>query len=230
MRARRMLVVVALLVALIGAGVGAVVLWHAQSSAAPRVVARPTATATVAPQPTATAWSDPRTTLLAQYAPERLIIPSIHLNVVIIGVGVTAAGAMDAPRCDTNSDPICNEVYWFDGGYLPGEPGNAVIAGHVNRPDLSPAPFWNLHLVRKGDKIIVQPLNGKALTFVVTSVTWISAYAKGSGNTTLGAVFGPAATRNLNLLTCIGDWDGHTFDHRLFVQAQLSGPAPFTQP
>ena len=114
--------------------------------------------------------------------------------------------------------------------YLPGEVGNAVIAGHVNRPDLSPAPFWNLHLVQKGDKIIVQPLNGKALTFVVTSVTWISAYAKGSGNTTLGAVFGPASTPNLNLLTCIGDWDGHTFDHRLFVQAQLSGPAPFTQP
>jgi LPXTG-site transpeptidase (sortase) family protein len=121
-------------------------------------------------------------------------------------------------------------VYWFDGGFLPGEDGNAVIAGHVNRPDLSPAPFWNLHLVKKGDKIIVQPLNGPTLTFVVTSVTWISAYAKGANNTTLGAVFGPASTRNLNLLTCIGDWDGHTFDHRLFVQSELSGPDPFTQP
>jgi hypothetical protein len=31
-------------------------------------------------------------------------------------------------------------------------------------------------------------------------------------------------------MTCIGDWDGHTFDHRLLVQAQLQGAAPFTQP
>ena len=229
MRSRRLLGVVALIVALIGASVVSVALWnlHGQqvatgngSSAATRAT----------PRPTATTWTDQRTQLLAQYAPIRLTIPSIHLDVEIIGVGVTAAGAMDAPRCNTNSDPICNEVYWFNGGYLPGEMGNAVIAGHVNRPDLSPAPFWNLHLVKKGDTIIVQPLTGRPLVFVVTSVTWISAYAQGSNNPTLDAVFGPAATRNLNLLTCIGDWDGHTFDHRLLVQAQLQGPAPFAQP
>jgi len=228
MRSRRLLGVVALIVALIGASVVSVALWnlHGQqvatgngSSAATRAT----------PRPTATTWTDQRTQLLAQYAPIRLTIPSIHLDVEIIGVGVTAAGAMDAPRCNTNSDPICNEVYWFNGGYLPGETGNAVIAGHVNRPDLSPAPFWNLHLVKRADTIIVQPAAGPALTFVVTSVTWISAYAHGSGDTTLGEVFGPATTRNLNLLTCIGDWDGHTFDHRLFVQAQLQGPNPFPQ-
>lgn len=228
MRSRRLAPIIALSVALIGASVISLTLWSTHFRGGPRPAAVATATAT--PHPTATAWSDPRETLFARYAPTRLMIPSIHLNVEIIGVGVTSAGAMDAPRCNTNSDPICNEVYWFNGGYLPGELGNAVIAGHVNRPDLSPAPFWNLHLVKTGDKIIVQPLNGAALTFVVTSVTWISAYAHGSDNPTLNAVFGPAATRSLNLMTCIGDWDGHTFDHRLLVQAQLQGAAPFAQP
>ncbi len=223
MRLRRALGIVGLAVLLVAVAFGA--LWGIRLQRPP---GRPSAiAATVTPHPTSTVWVDPRAALFARYAPERLIIPSIHLNVVVIGVGVTTAGAMDAPRCNSNSDPICNEVYWFNGGYLPGEMGNAVIAGHVNRPDLSPAPFWNLHLVQQGDTIIVQPQTGKQLTFVVTSVTWISAYASGSGNTTLGAVFGPASTRDLNLLTCIGDWDGHTFDHRLFVQARLQGANPF---
>ena len=226
MRVRRALGIVSLMLALIGMGVGA--FWGVSlNTAAPAKLVKAAATPT--PLPTATVWTDQRAALFSRYAPLRLMIPSIHLNVIIIGVGVTSAGAMDAPRCNTNSDPICNEVYWFNGGYLPGELGNAVIAGHVNRPDLSPAPFWNLHLVKTGDTIIVQPLNGKALTFVVTSVMWISAYAQGSDNPTLDAVFGPASTRNLNLLTCIGDWDGHTFDHRLLVQARLQGTNPFTQ-
>lgn len=225
MRSRRLLGVAALVVALLALIAG--LLWGVRYRTTPlKAGAAPTATK----PPSATAWTDPRAALFAHYAPERLTIPSIHLDVTIIGVGVTSAGAMDAPRCNTNSDPICNEVYWFKGGYLPGELGNAVIAGHVNRPDLSPAPFWNLHFVKKGDTIVVQPLEGTALTFVVTNVTWISAYAHGADNPTLDAVFGPASTRNLNLMTCIGDWDGHTFDHRLLVQAQLQGPAPFARP
>jgi hypothetical protein len=219
---------VALIVALIAVCVG--VLWDVHLTTAPLRAA--SATPSTAPHATtsATPWTDQHATLLAHYAPLRLKIPSINLDVSIIGVGLTSAGAMDAPRCNSNSDPICNQVYWFNGGFVPGELGNAVIAGHVNRPDLSAAPFWNLHLVKKGDTIIVQPLTGRPLVFVVTSVTWISAYAAGSNNPTLDAVFGPAATRNLNLLTCIGDWDGHTFDHRLLVQAQLQGAAPFAQP
>ncbi|HEX2346928.1 MAG TPA: class F sortase [Ktedonobacterales bacterium] len=228
MRSRRLLLAVALVVALLAICVG--VLWDVHASTAPTRAANAAPTATAHVTTTVTPWTDQRATLFARYAPLRLSIPSINLDVAIIGVGVTSAGAMDAPRCNSNSDPICNQVYWFNGGYLPGEMGNAVIAGHVNRPDLSPAPFWNLHLVKKGDTIIVQPLTGRPLVFVVTSVTWISAYAQGSNNPTLDAVFGPAATRNLNLLTCIGDWDGHTFDHRLLVQAQLQGPAPFAQP
>ncbi|HEY7973714.1 MAG TPA: class F sortase [Ktedonobacterales bacterium] len=227
MRSRRLLGALALIVAISAICVGAV--WGLHLYAAPPRAATAAPTATPHVTTTATVWTDQRTTLFAHYTPLRLRIPSINLDVTIIGVGVTSAGAMDAPRCNANSDPICNQVYWFDGGYLPGEVGNAVIAGHVNRPDLSAAPFWNLHLVKQGDTIIVQPLNGRPLVFVVTSVTWISAYASGSGNSTLGAVFGPAATRNLNLLTCIGDWDGHTFDHRLLVQAQLQGPNPFPQ-
>jgi hypothetical protein len=219
---------VALIVGLIAVCVG--VLWDVHFTAAPLRAA--SATPSTAPHATtsATPWTDQHATLLAHYAPLRLSIPSINLDVSIIGVGLTSAGAMDAPRCNSNSDPICNQVYWFNGGFVPGELGNAVIAGHVNRPDLSPAPFWNLHLVKVGDTIIVQPLTGRPLVFVVTSVKWISAYAAGSNNPTLDAVFGPAATRNLNLLTCIGDWDGHTFDHRLLVQAQLQGAAPFAQP
>jgi len=227
-------VVAAGLLALLALALSAVALLRLDAGLAAGLSSRGAARATPAhtstPVGTPTVWRDPRTALLASYAPYRLEIPRIHLDVRIIAVGVTSAGAMDAPRCNSNSDPICNEVYWYQGGYLPGEMGNAVIAGHVNRPDLSPAPFWDLHLAQVGDKIIEQPLTGKPLVFVVTSISWISAYAHGSGDTTIAAVFGPATSRNLNLLTCIGDWDGHTFDHRLLVQAQLQGPNPFPQP
>lgn len=226
MRRKRLLIialVIALLAALAGvtfelSPVGATWLHGANHTRAVR---------TATPQPTPTTWVDPQTALAQQNAPVRLEIPSINLNVVIIPVGATSAGNMDAPRCNQNSDPICNEVYWYSGGYLPGETGNAAIAGHVNRPDLSPAPFWYLYRVRVGDTITVITQSGMTLNFTVTSVTWISAYASGANNPTLDSVFGPATTRNLNLMTCVGDWDGHTFDHRLLVQAQLSGAAPF---
>ena len=116
MRSRRILRVVALIVALIGASAVSVALWSA-ARAADRTGQRRQYRRRAPPRPPGpiSAQRSP------QYAPTRLMIPSIHLDVEIIGVGVTSAGAMDAPRCNTNSDPICNEVYWFNGGYLPGE-------------------------------------------------------------------------------------------------------------
>lgn len=222
---RKRLLIIALTLALLAALTGGALAWASLGGLAGHTRARAVRTAT--PHPTSTTWVDPHIALVAHYAPVHLEIPSINLNVAIIPVGATSAGNMDAPRCNQNTDPICNEVYWYSGGYLPGQIGNAAIAGHINRPDLSPAPFWNLWRVRVGDPITVVTQSGETLAFTVTSVTWISAYVSGADNPILDNVFGPAATRNLNLMTCIGDWDGHTFDHRLLVQAQLSGPAPF---
>ncbi len=176
---------------------------------------------------TATSSTDPLQAARAAFTPTRLVVPKMNIDVVVIPVGTTSAGAMDAPRCDNESDPICNEVYWWNGGTVPGQRGNAVIAGHINRPNYDPAPFWNLHEMAVGDKLTVTVTNGQQLTFVVTSVETVSAYASGANNPVINDIFGPSLTDNVNLITCTGDWDGTTFDHRLVVHTQLVGTSPF---
>jgi hypothetical protein len=57
-------------------------------------------------------------------------------------------------------------VGWYEPGTLPGAPGNPVLAGHVD--DLiSPAVFYDLLKLKKGNKIMVTGTEGKTLTFEI---------------------------------------------------------------
>jgi hypothetical protein len=190
-----------------------------------QVAARPTPTPTSIA--TATVWSDPLTQARLAFTPTHITIPAMHLNAAVIAVGATTDGSMATPHCASATDPLCSEVYWWDGGVVPGQNGNAVMAGHVNRPDASPASFGNLDALVVGNQFTIHTQSGKDLTFVVTKIERVTAYAKGGNNPIINEIFGPAATPNLNLITCIGDWDGATFDQRLVVHTQLVGQSSF---
>src|SRR5215831_637252 len=100
-------------------------------------------------------------------APLRLLIPRIGLNAGILALGPAENGAMQAPQRGGPHDPVWSDVYWWDAGTIPGQIGNAVIAGHVDRPDGSPATFTSLDKLQVGDSIEVQTAGGQTLYFRV---------------------------------------------------------------
>lgn len=154
-------------------------------------------------------------------APMRLVIPRIGLDAGILALGPAENGAMQAPQRGGPQDPIWGEVYWWKVGAIPGQTGNAVIAGHVNRPDGSPSTFTHLDKLYVGDSIEVQTAGGQTLLFRVTEKATPSTYVRGSNDPTMGRIFGPALESQLNLITCWGQWDGKEYDQRLVIYSAL---------
>jgi sortase A len=162
-------------------------------------------------------------------APLRLLIPRIDLSAGILALGPAANGAMQAPQRGGPHDPVWSQVYWWEVGTIPGQIGNAVIAGHVNRPDGSPSTFTYLDNLHVGDSIEVQTAGGQTLVFRVMEKATPSATVRGSNDPTMGRIFGPALAPHLNLITCWGQWDGKDYNQRLVIYSTLvraTTPAP----
>lgn len=129
--------------------------------------------------------------------PASIEIPAIKVNTKIENVGTLSDGRMDVPKNPDN-------VGWYEPGTLPGAPGNAVLAGHVD--DLtSPAVFYDLHKLKKGDKIIVKNQNGDPLTFEVYDQKTFPRL-----DAPIEDIFGFSYASTLNLITCSGDYDAET--------------------
>jgi sortase (surface protein transpeptidase) len=121
-------------------------------------------------------------------------------------------------------------IIWWDVGAMPGQIGNAVIAGHVNRPDGSPSTFTYLNQLNPGDHILVATAGGRTLTFVVTAKNAPLVYVQHANDPVMERIFGPSLTPNLNLMTCWGEWDGTEYNRRLVIYSTLVGPSPFPIP
>lgn len=142
--------------------------------------------------------------------PVELEIPSIEVSAVIESVGLKENGEMAVTESFAKTG-------WYESGYLPGEPGNAVIGGHVDSRN-GPAVFYNLNKLTIGDEIIVKGENGEGKIFVVTAkeeYPWNEA--------PLAKIFGYTHSSSLNLITCTGEFDRSTrnYDKRLVVYTEL---------
>src|SRR5713226_5484262 len=151
----------------------------------------------------------------APWQPARLNIPAIHIDAPVMNVGATASGAMDAPTSKALHSVYWTSVFWYDLGAAPGQAGNAVIAGHVDRVGGDPAIFWSLSSMAPGDQISVVTAQGKTLQFVVNRV--VNYPANAPSQNVIDAVFGPTSEHHLNLITCSGVWTGNGYDQRLVV-------------
>lgn len=159
---------------------------------------------------------------VANAQPSRLRIPNLGIDAPIIPVGMDRYGAMEAPGAGhPASDPIWGTAFWWKQGVHPGQTGNAVLAGHVDRNDGSPAVFWNLDRIRPGNLITITNQSGQKLTFRVTSVESFNNPDGGPNDPVIQRVFGTASRANLNLITCSGDWVGTEYNKRLVVFSTL---------
>lgn len=141
----------------------------------------------------------------------RLIIPSIDVDTAIQAVGLTKEGNMGVPSSYV-------DVGWFKQGVKPGQPGNAVLAGHLNSGSRKPAVFKDLKKVKIGDRIYVND-KGDVKTFRVTG-----SQAYDLKSAPLEKIFGGATKSQLNLITCSGNWDKtkKDYDQRLVVFTELT--------
>ncbi len=148
-------------------------------------------------------------------SPARLQIPAIHVDASVMGVGQTSNGAMDAPVSKAYNSPYWSKVFWYDAGVAPGQSGNAVIAGHVDRVGGDPAVFWSLSNLQPGDTVTVLTNGGTAIHYTVNQV--VKYPVSYSSQNAINAVFGPTTGHHLNLITCSGVWTGSGYDERLVV-------------
>jgi sortase (surface protein transpeptidase) len=149
-----------------------------------------------APSGVAAALSGPATTARVP-APVRLIIPAIRVRTRLVGLGLTAAGTLQAPR----SPAVAG---WYTGGPRPGAVGPAVIAGHIDSLT-GPGVFFRLRLLRPGERVYVRRADGSLVVFKITSVR---SYPKSKFPTE--ATYGPVPTAQLRLVTCGGTFDPAT--------------------
>ena len=139
--------------------------------------------------------------------PVRLRIPRFDIDVPIVPVDLTREGNMAIPSGAW-------ETGWFQPGTVPGNRGNAVIAGHLDTLLGTPAVFWRLHELKQGDEILVGTASGQTVRFTVSG-----SLVYNVRNTPLTKIFGATSGQHLQLITCNGAWlkDARTYENRLVV-------------
>jgi sortase (surface protein transpeptidase) len=162
--------------------------------------------------------------------PIEIRIPSLQLRAPIVGVGIDSHQAMYAPYGPAG-DPVWQQAFWYRGGGVPGESGTATIAGHVMDVLGRPAAFARLGELRPGDEIVVHGLrNGSDVRYTVMEVS-VYSVEEASDPSVLARIFGigpvfgeaprpsPDGLSHLTLITCAGNVEHGSFDHRLVVYA-----------
>ncbi len=146
----------------------------------------------------------------------RIATSEVQVDTAVEHVGQAPDGAMDVPK-------RWDQVAWYQkekwGGVIPGEPGNAVIAGHLDSTT-GPAVFWDLEELETGDMVEVIDEKGKTTRFKVFKKAIYY-----DDNAPLLEIFGPTDAARLNLITCDGKWDPvrKSYDRRLVVFTEKVG-------
>jgi sortase (surface protein transpeptidase) len=171
----------------------------AAPSAAARPAARPAARSApgFAPIPLSRAAAAPPPVTRPVARPVSLIIPAIGVNTRLVHLGLTASGALQVP-------PSTAVAGWYTGSPRPGEPGGAVIAGHIDSYK-GPGVFIYLQRLHVGERAYVRRADG---TLAVFRITMVRSYLKTKFPT--GAVYGPTPDAQLRLITCGGTFDWAT--------------------
>lgn len=142
--------------------------------------------------------------------PARLVIPAISVDAAIEARGLDSNRNLATPK-------DYRDVAWYKLGPRPGEPGNAVINGHVNWWT-GDAVFTHLSRLRIGDEVRVVRADGRTVVFKVSSKRTVDANAR------IPSLFAPSTDTTLTLITCSGTWNPMTQSdtQRLLVSATVA--------
>ncbi len=130
----------------------------------------------------------------------------------VIPVGVNPDGSMEIPGSVL-------EVGWYTlTNVRPGDPGTAVLAGHVNSRTQGRGVFYELDRLAPGDEVIVDTIDGPQV-WVVTETTSYRRKAL-----PVEEIFSLDGTPRLALITCGGEFDEEirSFADNVVVYAELA--------
>ncbi|WP_329012377.1 class F sortase [Micromonospora rifamycinica] len=132
--------------------------------------------------------------------PTRVRVARIGVDSTLTALGLDRAGTLVPPADFTRAG-------WYGGGPAPGDPGPAVIAGHLDSRR-GPAVFARLGELRPGDQIEVWR-GDRQVPFRVTRTLRTPKDAFPTAT-----VYGPTPGPELRLITCGGDFDRHVRHYR----------------
>jgi sortase (surface protein transpeptidase) len=160
--------------------------------------------------PTGPAHADPKPAAGIS-PPARVTIPSIGVDSSLQPLGLQADNTLQSPT-------EWGQAGWYAGGVRPGDPGPAVIAGHVDSRS-GPAVFFRLRELQAGADVYITTQSGRTLHFVVDTT---QRFPKDRFPTE--AVYGPTPLPVLRLITCTGAFDAanHNYLDNLVVTAHLA--------
>lgn len=152
--------------------------------------------------------------------PVELRIPSIDATSTLVPLGLNADDTVEVPPVRT---PM--QAGWYRFGPTPGQPGPAVILGHVDGGGRD-GIFARLHEITTGDQVLVTREDGRTATFTVTRVVQVP-----KAEFPVEEVYGNSDAAELRLITCGGSFDRERGSYRDNVIAYASlaaepGPAP----
>lgn len=127
--------------------------------------------------------------------PATLAIPALGIRAEVVRVGLEDDGAMEVPE-DVST------VGWYELGVAPGEPGTAVVAGHVDGRTQGRGAFFELARLDLDDEVVLSGEDGADVTWVVTGRR---SYPK--DELPVEELFVLGGAPRLALITCGGDFD-----------------------
>jgi sortase A len=175
--------------------------------------ARPAATAPAASQPA----TDPVIVPPVQGEPDRLIIPAIDLDTLLIDVGWEVVERGD--RRYTEWQTADNAAGRHLNSARPGEQGNVVLSGHHNTKGEVFRRISEQELAA-GDMIYLYDAQGQRYTYQVTEVTepLLEVGASETQRLANARYIQPTSDARVTLVTC---WPYWTNTHRIVVVGSL---------
>jgi LPXTG-site transpeptidase (sortase) family protein len=155
--------------------------------------------------------------LLGPAAPMKVTVPSISASSSLVPTGVLPDGSLDVPPL---SQPM--QASWYDKSPTPGQPGPAVVLGHVNGNG-RPGIFANLDKVKAGEEVMIDRADGQTAVFTVSHVDTVP-----KDNFPTADVYNDTPDSQVRLITCGGDLDraAHSYLSNVIVYGNLTSVRP----
>ncbi|MBA2247317.1 MAG: class F sortase [Chloroflexia bacterium] len=122
-------------------------------------------------------------------------------------------------------------VAWYEQTAQLGEPGNVVMAGHVDYWGVGPSVFFNVKDLAEDDEVALTGSDGSIHTYAVDSIETVGVEELTSGR--IGELVGPVPGQALTLITCGGEFDYVNGEYlsRTAIRATFTGVTrPATPP
>ena len=152
--------------------------------------------------------------IVEQIPPASIAIDAIAVAAPVVPVGIDPDGLMTVPdRVD--------QIGWYAFGSAPGEPGTAVLAGHVDDRVQGRGAFFGLRDLGLGDRLATTDAEGVTTTWEVTGR---EAFEKES--LPIEDLYRRDGDPRLVLITCGGDFDraARSYESNVVVVAVAGRP------